>query len=297
MPYVRQKNKSEYKDSPRMAEYRDTLVSRRSEAIADDGFNDINVKQPDAFKPKRVKVFNYSDEVKEVIEIDYTGHSNNGGRKGKKATEVSEEDKKRNLQRVKRNVRRLALANDLGQVHLMLSFKENMQDLAYADECFRVFMKDLHLLYPYLKYIATREYQERGAIHYHVLLNQRVDYKKVLKIWGQGWISLVHHDTKLKAVLYVLKYIAKEVGQTTMTTQKGYSKKSYLSSKGLKKEVTGCCTSFLITNSKDYVEYNDGLNFMMTNLTEGWDMPINMQLPDGRKLSGRSVLRCVANNY
>ncbi len=256
------------------------------------------------FKPKFIKVFNYSDEIKEIIEVDYTGFGRNGGRKGHKSSEVSEEDRARNLKRVKRNVRRLAFSNDLGQVHLVLTFAENVEDVDQADQHFKIFMTNLHKFYPNLKYIATREIQKKrqekygvAVIHYHVLLNQRINIKKTQKLWHHGFITLVQHKNKLKAVLYVLKYISKEVGETVFTTKNGHTKKAYLSSKGLKNDLDRCSTSFLINNPEAYIEYNDGINFMMTNLTEGWDIPFELEIQGGKKIQGRSILRCVANNY
>jgi hypothetical protein len=249
------------------------------------------------FKPKLVKVFNYDNDIKEVIEIDFMGFGNSGGRKGRKSSEVCEKDRERNLKRVKRNVRRLAFSNDLGQVHMVLTYAENMQDVDKADQHFKKFMKELHMFYPKLKYLATREFQKRGAVHYHVLLNQRVDIKKTQKLWDHGFITLVQHKNKLKAVLYVLKYISKEVGETVLSTKNGHTKKAYLSSKGLKKDLEQCTLSYIINSPEGYAEYNDGINFLLTNLTEGWDIPFEIETNEGKTIQGRSILRCAACNY
>lgn len=248
------------------------------------------------FKPKKIKIYNYSPDVKEVIEIDHMGFGRAGGRKGKLSNEVSEEDRERNLKRVKRNCRRLAFANNLS-IHLVLTYKVNMQDIDKADEHFKEFMKDLHVIYPNVKYLATREFQKRGAVHYHVLLNQRVDNKKVQSIWGHGFISIIQHTNKLKAIMYVLKYISKEVGETVMKTKNGHTKKAYLSSKGLKKQVEGCTLRYLIRTPEAYVHYQDKLNFMMTNLTEGWDIEFDIEVDEKTSLHCRSMLKCAANNY
>lgn len=253
------------------------------------------------FKPKLVKIYNYTDEVKEILEIDFTGFGTSGGRKGRKSEEVTEEDRERNIKRVKRNVRRLAFSNDLGQVHLVLTYAQNMQDADKADQHFKKYMFELHKIYPHLKYLATREFQKRGAIHYHVLLNQRIDIKKAQKAWSHGYITLVQHKNKLKAVMYVLKYISKEVGETVLMTKNGHTKKAYLSSQGLKKDLEQCTRSFLINNPDAYVEYSDGINFLLTNLTEGWDIPLEIPVKgkdeEEKILQGRSILRCAANNY
>jgi hypothetical protein len=157
------------------------------------------------FKPKLIKIFNYAPDVQEVMEIDFMGYGKSGGRKGRKSDEVDKKDRERNIKRIKKNVRRLAFSNNLGQVHLVLTYAENMQDADKADQHFKEFMKAIHKIYPNLKYLATREFQERGAIHYHVLLNQRIHIKKAQKIWNHGFISLAQHKNKLKAVMYILK--------------------------------------------------------------------------------------------
>lgn len=250
----------------------------------------------DDYKPKRVVVYNYSDECKEVMEMDFTGYGNNGGRKGKKSVEVSTKDRDQNYKRIKRNTRRLCLANDLGQIHLVLTYKINMQDVDKADAHFKKFIFALRKIYPSLLYLATREFQARGAIHYHVLLNQRIDYRKASALWQHGYITIVAHKNQVKAIMYVLKYISKEVGECVLTSKNGHTKKAYLNSQGLKTELQACTAKFVIHSSEGYAEYQDSLNFMMTNIPAIWDLPIEIDIDtfDGqRKLQGRSVLCCV----
>ena len=257
--------------------------------------NGLRGANMDTFKPKKVIVYNYSDECKEAVEIDFTGYGSNGGRKGNKSDSVSKADREHNYKRIKRNTRRLCLANDLGQIHLVLTYKENMQDVDKADKHFKKFIFKLRQLYPYVLYLATREFQKRGAIHYHVLLNQRVDIHKVQAIWVHGFITLVAHKNQFKSIMYVLKYISKEVGETVLKTADGHTKKSYLCSQGLKKELEACTSKFVINSSEGYTEYNDGLNFIMTNLPVVWDLPISIDIntfDESRTLEGRTVLVC-----
>jgi hypothetical protein len=254
------------------------------------------------FKPKLIKIFNYGPDVKEIMEIDFMeidfmGYGSQGGRKGRKSSDVDKKDRERNIKRIKRNVRRLAFSNNLGQVHLILTYAENMKDANKSDQHFKEFMKAVHKVYPNLKYLATREFQKRGAIHYHILLNQRIDVKKAQKMWSHGFISLVQHKNKLKAVMYALKYISKGIEENVLQTENGHTKKSYLSSHGLKTDLEKCTMSYLINNPDAYVEYNDGVNLMITNLTEGWDIPFEIEIENGRTIHGRSILRCAANNY
>lgn len=249
------------------------------------------------FKPKLVKLYNYTDEVKEVVEVDFTGFRTKGGRKGNYSHQVSEEDRIRNLKRVKRNVRRLAFANDIGQIHLVLTYVEVMEDVDKADTHFKCFMRKLHEVYPNLMYIATREFQKRGSLHYHVLLNQRIDVHTTEKLWNHGFIKLKQHKDKLKAVLYILKYISKEVGGTVLTTKNGHTKKAYLSSKGLKKGLDDCTEKFIFNTEESYLEYSNGIDWLLTNLTEGWDFNFEIELKPDHVIHCRSILRCAANNY
>jgi hypothetical protein len=174
-------------------------------------------------------------------------------------------------------------------------------------------MFELHKYYPSLIYLATREFQQekdgRCSLHYHILLNQRIDLKKINLLWNKqevlkpnyklegfrGFAFIVAHKNQLKAIMYALKYISKEVGETVLKTTDGHTKKSYLSSHGLKKEVESCTSKFLINSAEGYAEYNDGLNFMMTNIPAMWDLPfeIDIDTADGsKKIFGMSVLLC-----
>lgn len=152
------------------------------------------------FIPKRINIYDYSADIKEVMQIDCIGFGRSGGRRGRKSSEVKPEDREKNIKRIKKKCRRLALANDL-TVHLILTYKENMQDVDKADNHFKKFIYELRQIYPKLKYLATRELQQRGAIHYHVLLNQRLNIKKAEQIWKHGFIKITHHKNKLTCCL------------------------------------------------------------------------------------------------
>lgn len=314
---VKENGKWIFKDTGKLQEF--GIAQREYKKYSHDGEQEQQKK--DLFKPKVAKVFNYTDEVKEIIVTENKGFGTSGGRKGKKSSEVSEEDRERNLRRVKRNVRRMAFANDLGQIHLTLTFAKKRETLQEYDDRFKKFMVHMHVFFPSLKYIATREIQEsrqekygEAVIHYHVLLNQRVNIKKVNLCWnGQevrkheemnrnhplftGWVTIVPHDNKMKAVLYVLKYIQKELGKKALESETGFTKKAYLSSKGLKKEVEGCVTKHLINTPQEYTVFNDGVNFIMTNLPEGWDKSFTVKVSDLEEIECRSIFACASSNY
>lgn len=62
-----------------------------------------------------------------------------------------------------------------------------------------------------LKYMYTYEYQKRGAVHFHIILNQRIPNSVILNYWKYG----INKNIKVRAgsnedvVKYLAKYIVK----------------------------------------------------------------------------------------
>ena len=117
---------------------------------------------------------------------------------------------------------------------LTLTFKENIQDIERANREFTLFIKRLkrYLKNQQLKYIATWELQERGAIHYHLVLFSvpYIDNKKLAEMWGNGFIKInkIKETVKTEAVgVYITKYFVKDLDK------KANQKKAYFSSRNL----------------------------------------------------------------
>ena len=159
--------------------------------------------------------------------------------------ELKDRSDERRLQTVRdaRNItRRLALMNFSGSSKfLTLTFKENVQDILYADEMFRKFIMRFkyHFGMDKLKYLAVREFQKRGAIHYHLICdwNQEMTseteirhYERLLgeKIWGHGFVDIKPIDHVDNVGAYIIKYMTKNV---MVEVFKG--RKIYLCSQGL----------------------------------------------------------------
>jgi hypothetical protein len=142
-------------------------------------------------------------------------------------------------------LRRLALANfDENSFFITLTYEKNMQDVKKADDDFKKFIKRLKYKYGDLKYIAVREFQKRGAVHYHMISDVKLpawNNEKELKelevylwqeVWKHGFIdikSITHVDN---VGAYITKYMDKEFDDDRL---KGC--KLYLCSKGLKRPV------------------------------------------------------------
>lgn len=116
------------------------------------------------------------------------------------------------LRRTRARITRLINSNEDMKTFITLTFKENITDLFEANEIFKKFIKRLKWQFPKLKYLAVPEFQKRGAVHYHLLIN--VDYienEKLAEIWGQGFVMInkVRHVNNLG--LYISKYICKDL--------------------------------------------------------------------------------------
>ena len=120
---------------------------------------------------------------------------------------------------------------------ITLTFKQNIVDVAYANNEFKKFIKRLnYFLYKQntqeLKYIATWEKQKRGAIHYHIIF---FDFPFVRKrdletLWSHGFVDIkkIHVDSKENMGRYISKYFSKDLDL------KEYKKKAFFKSQNLK---------------------------------------------------------------
>lgn len=108
---------------------------------------------------------------------------------------------------------------------LTLTFK-SIPTIEEATQAFRKFMKRLIRAFPELAAIWRKEFQQRGAAHYHILLVNLpyLGWKSILRTWrectpdGGGSIHIKLLRTHKAIIGYVSKYIAKpsESGGTTL---------------------------------------------------------------------------------
>jgi len=115
------------------------------------------------------------------------------------------------LRRTRARITRLINSNEDLQTFITLTFKENITDLREANKIFKKFILRLKYSHKNLKYLAVPEFQQRGAFHYHVLVNiEYLDNSKLADIWQQGFVMInkVKHINNLG--LYVSKYICKK---------------------------------------------------------------------------------------
>lgn len=242
-------------------------------------------------KPKRVIEHRFPD-YKEIIITNTFHGGTSGGRKTEASQYISEhqvENKIINTKRVKKNLRRYALACRL-YTHLVLTFAKEVENVDYADNEFKKFMKRLRYKTNIdFKYVATREIQEdrfkvtgKKVIHYHILLDRSIfgdlfehnsDYVKlygnskgnikawqginiVEDIWGHGWCKIVEHGNNLKAINYIIKYVSKSIEENLFMSENGQSKKAYLIAEGVKEMAENCKQTIIFTNFPNNSERN-----------------------------------------
>jgi hypothetical protein len=120
---------------------------------------------------------------------------------------------------------------------LTLTFKENIQDITYANKEFKNFIQRLnYYLYKtkiqLLKYIATWEKQKRGAIHYHIIFFDfpYINKAKLSNLWTHGFIKInrIDVDSIENSGRYLSKYFGKDL------ELKEHKKKAFFKSQNLK---------------------------------------------------------------
>jgi hypothetical protein len=120
---------------------------------------------------------------------------------------------------------------------LTMTHAENITDVKYSNYEFLKFVQRVNYHQTgqkksWLKYVATVEFQKRGAVHYHaILFNLPFVEKAVLaKLWGHGFIDIRDISRVKNLGFYMTKYMVKNADDQRLS---GHL--SYLVSRGLNK--------------------------------------------------------------
>ena len=188
-----------------------------------------------------LKKYVITGHILEVYSYDYYIHGKggfSGTDKGQAEIENALKNYANTNQRRRDKIRRLACTNFNNKYDkfLTLTFAENKTNIEECNLLFKNFIKRLKYKYNLLclKYLAVIEFQERGAVHYHVLLNiPYIPHKELQELWGNGFVfvNAISHVDNLGA--YILKYMTKDNNDTRLM-----GKKAYLTSRNLKQEET-----------------------------------------------------------
>lgn len=193
-----------------------------------------------------VELYEYEKEVRTGKDSDMDKPVGRRGKR-KEGLEWIDEDTKATreknradaLQRARKNLRRLINANvdAWGEKakFFTLTFRDNVQDIEKANYEFKKFRQRLEYhLDLKLKYVAVIEFQQRGAVHYHMVTFNMpfVPHDELEEIWGHGFVHIRTIDNCDNVGAYVTKYMTKDNEDERLR-----EKKCYFSSRGLIKPV------------------------------------------------------------
>jgi len=147
------------------------------------------------------------------------------------------------LTRTRRNIRRLINSNPAINKFMTLTFADNVVDIDVANYEFKKFIERLKYAYPHieLKYLSVIEFQKRGAVHYHILLNvptpdlkskelrEKFEVFFAKEYWRNGFVDVKDIDKVDNLGAYVSKYLSKE------STERLFNKKKFFCSQNLER--------------------------------------------------------------
>ncbi len=202
------------------------------------------------------KIINSGDVI-EVYEYQYPVYLGNDTTKRtntrKNKEDRKEEYKARRGTRALNNIRRVALLNFSSKdKFLTLTFAENIKDINLANRELDKFLKKLRRRHKELKYILAVQFQKRGAVHYHLLINlPYVEQRELAELWGNGFVDIRKLNNVDNVGAYISRYIIKDAKDERL---KG--KKSYSTSKGLKRSKHEYLTPYGFEKFKKEKELN-----------------------------------------
>lgn len=156
-----------------------------------------------------------------------------------------EKNLKDSLRRTKQTLRRTINAN-IGKwgerdKFFTLTFAENMTNQEETNRLFRSFIKKLsYKIFKKesgLKYVCVVERQQRGAIHYHLVVFNMpfVPVEELSDVWGHGFVRINTIEGNDNVGAYVVKYMGKTAEMDAEKSAKEKNKKLYFTSRGLDK--------------------------------------------------------------
>lgn len=200
--------------------------------------------------------------------------------------------RKQNANVSRANFRRLILSNfDDTANFITLTFAENITDVNYANKLFDAFMKRLRRRYgDEFKYAVVLEFQQRGAVHYHMLADLGLKWEneeecRLLEnefreqIWKHGWVDIksVNHVDNIGA--YMAKYMAKRMDDERLQGKKAYRTSHNLSRPVILKgeEAEKILEMYEIEQKKEVYattyesEYIGTIQYREYNMKRNWD--------------------------
>lgn len=186
----------------------------------------------------RITVRDFGDKNIEVSVMPYETWSEMNEEDLPHKSKRGEGDRERSAEvaakRAKRKVRHLCKMLK-ARYMLTLTTKEIITDTEVFQRYFQEFVRRIRLVSNF-QYVATHELQQRGALHLHIAVANRQDYKLLWSIWlrvvgkDEGRVHVTSGNKKAsinKIAAYISKYIAKSFENGVL------NKRRYWASKGI----------------------------------------------------------------
>ncbi len=176
-----------------------------------------------------LKKYVFTGDIIEVYEYSQYCTGKGGSHRTKEKSENLEKSLQNYAntnQRRRDTVRRLACCNFNAEhdKFFTLTFADNQTDVKVANRIFAKFIMRLkHKFGNNIKYLAVIEFQNRGAVHYHVLSDiPYIASSELQQIWGQGfvYINAISHVDNVGA--YIVKYMTKDNADERLQGLKAY---------------------------------------------------------------------------
>lgn len=128
----------------------------------------------------------------------------------------SRKDNTDSLYKTFKKIRNLVNTNFKGgksELHLILTYAENMTDTKRLYKDSKSLLKKLYRRYPDLEYLQVVEPQGRGAWHIHMLCkrtqtdNFYIKNKELREMWGQGFVTVKRLDDVDNVGAYLSAYL------------------------------------------------------------------------------------------
>ena len=138
----------------------------------------------------RISVIQYPCGELDVTALNFTygeaiGSTGGAPRKNTKRSEMDAAALESSIRRAKKTMRQKMLTIAANRL-LTLTFRENLTDRDVAFQRFDYFKKLLKRNSFNLQYVGVIEFQKRGAIHFHLAINRKVNYNFLRKLWRQA---------------------------------------------------------------------------------------------------------------
>ena len=170
-----------------------------------------------------IKVYDYERPVK-------FGYNRHGGRKPgtifNEELKVNKKNRDDTVHRIRNKIINLALTNfNQNSKFITLTFGQNITDIRIANIEFKKFIQRLrdNPKYSNFKYLTVIQFQERGAIHYHMMSDlPYIPKEKLAKIWGNGFVKINDIKNVDDVGAYLIGYMNKKINDRRILRNKAY---------------------------------------------------------------------------